>query len=77
MLKILDRLFNGSNEKEVRKLRRIVEQKINPLEDSMRKLSDTSLSGKTLEFKERLAKGETLDDILPEAFAPRAGNASF
>lgn len=69
MLKILDRLFNGSNEKEVRKLRRIVEQKINPLEDSMRKLSDTSLSGKTLEFKERLAKGETLDDILPEAFA--------
>lgn len=69
MLKILDRLFNGSNEKEVRKLRRLVEQKINPLEDSMRKLSDTSLSGKTLEFKERLAKGETLDDILPEAFA--------
>lgn len=69
MLKILDRLFNGSNEKEVRKLRRIIEQKINPLEDSMRKLSDTSLSGKTLEFKERLAKGETLDDILPEAFA--------
>lgn len=69
MLKILDKLFNGSNEKEVRKLRRIVEQKINPLEDSMRKLSDTSLSGKTLEFKERLAKGETLDDILPEAFA--------
>lgn len=69
MLKILDRLFNGSNEKKVRKLRRIVEQKINPLEDSMRKLSDTSLSGKTLEFKERLAKGETLDDILPEAFA--------
>lgn len=69
MLKILDRLFNGSNEKEVRKFRRIVEQKINPLEDSMRKLSDTSLSGKTLEFKERLAKGETLDDILTEAFA--------
>lgn len=69
MLKILDRLFNGSNEKEVKKLRKIVEQKINPLEDSMRKLSDTSLAGKTLEFKERLAKGETLDDLLPEAFA--------
>ncbi len=69
MLKILDRLFNGSNEKEVKKLRKIVEQKINPLEDTMRNLSDTSLAGKTLEFKERLAKGETLDDILPEAFA--------
>lgn len=69
MLKILDRLFNGSNEKEVKKLRKIVEQKINPLEATMRNLSDTSLAGKTLEFKERLAKGETLDDILPEAFA--------
>lgn len=69
MLKILDRLFNGSNEKEVKKLRKIVEQKINPLEEAMRNLSDTSLAGKTLEFKERLAKGETLDDILPEAFA--------
>lgn len=69
MLKILDRLFNGSNEKEVKKLRKIVEQKINPLEETMRNLSDTSLSGKTLEFKARLAKGETLDDILPEAFA--------
>lgn len=69
MLKILDRLFNGSNEKEVRKLRKIVEQKINPLEESMKSLSDTSLAGKTLEFKARLSKGETLDDILPEAFA--------
>lgn len=46
-----------------------MEQKINPLEATMRNLSDTSLAGKTLEFKERLAKGETLDDILPEAFA--------
>lgn len=68
-LKFLDRLFYGSNEKEVKKLRKIVEQKINPLEESMRNLSDSRLSGKTLEFKERLAKGETLDDILPEAFA--------
>ena len=69
MLKILDRLFNGSNEKEVKKLRKIVEEKINPLEPSMVKLSDSSLAAKTLEFKERLAKGETLDDLLPEAFA--------
>ncbi len=69
MLKILDRLFNGSNEKEVKKLRKIVEEKINPLEPKMAAMSDTKLAGMTFEFKERLAKGESLDDILPEAFA--------
>ncbi len=69
MLKILDRLFNGSNEKEVKKLRKIVEEKINPLEPRMAAMSDTKLAGMTFEFKERLAKGESLDDILPEAFA--------
>lgn len=67
--KFFDRLFNGSNEKEIKKIRKIVEQQINPLEDSLRKLSDSSLAHKTVEFKTRLAKGETLDDILPEAFA--------
>ena len=67
--KFFDRLFNGSNEKEVKKIRKIVEQQINPLEDGLKKLSDSSLANKTNEFKARLAKGETLDDILPEAFA--------
>lgn len=67
--KFFDRLFNGSNEKEIKKIRKIVEQQINPLEDSLKKLSDSSLANKTNEFKARLAKGETLDDILPEAFA--------
>lgn len=67
--KFFDRLFNGSNEKEIKKIRKIVEQKINPLEDGLKKLSDSSLANKTNEFKARLAKGETLDDILPEAFA--------
>lgn len=67
--KFFDRLFNGSNEKEVKKIRKIVEQQINPLEDGLKKLSDSSLANKTNEFKSRLAKGETLDDILPEAFA--------
>lgn len=67
--KFFDRLFNGSNEKEVKKIRKIVEQQINPLEDELKKLSDSSLANKTNEFKARLAKGETLDDILPEAFA--------
>ena len=67
--KFFDRLFNGSNEKEVKKIRKIVEQQINPMEDGLKKLSDSSLANKTNEFKARLAKGETLDDILPEAFA--------
>lgn len=67
--KFFDRLFNGSNEKEIKKIRKIVEQQINPLEDGLKKLSDSSLANKTNEFKARLAKGETLDDILPEAFA--------
>ncbi len=67
--KFFDRLFNGSNEKEIKKIRKIVEQQINPLEDGLKKLSDSSLANKTNEFKARLAKSETLDDILPEAFA--------
>ena len=67
--KFFDRLFNGSNEKEIKRIRKIVEQQINPLEDGLKKLSDSSLANKTNEFKARLAKGETLDDILPEAFA--------
>ena len=67
--KFFDRLFNGSNEKEIKKIRKIVEQQINPLEDGLKKLSDSSLANKTNEFKARLAKGEALDDILPEAFA--------
>ncbi|WP_276892006.1 preprotein translocase subunit SecA [Dialister micraerophilus] len=67
--KFFDRLFNGSNEKEIKKIRKIVEREINPLEESLMKLSDFSLSSKTVEFKNRLQKGETLDDILPEAFA--------
>ena len=53
----------------MKKIRKIVEQQINPLEDGLKKLSDSSLANKTNEFKARLAKGETLDDILPEAFA--------
>ena len=67
--KFFDILFNGSNEKEIKKIRKIVEREINPLEESLMKLSDSSLSSKTVEFKNRLQKGETLDDILPEAFA--------
>jgi preprotein translocase subunit SecA len=69
MLKFLEKLFNGSNDREIKKMRRVVEEQINPLEASLRNLSDASLAHKTVEFKNRLAEGETLDDILPEAFA--------
>lgn len=67
--KFFDRLFNGSNERDIKKMRQLVEEKINPQESALKKLSDSSLANKTNEFKARLAKGETLDDILPDAFA--------
>ena len=61
-------LFKTYSEKEVKRVIPIV-SKINELEDSVSKLTDTELKNKTKEFKERLSKGETLDGILPEAFA--------
>lgn len=67
--KFFDRLFNGSNERDIKKMRQLVEEKINPQESALKKLSDSSLANKTNEFKARLAKGETLDNILPDAFA--------
>ena len=67
--KFFDRLFNGSNERDIKKMRQLVEEKINQQESALKKLSDSSLANKTNAFKARLAKGETLDDILPDAFA--------
>jgi preprotein translocase subunit SecA len=64
---IFSKLF-GSNEKEIRKLQPIV-AKINALEAEISKLSDGHLKMKTQEFRDRFAKGESLDDLLPEAFA--------
>ena len=61
-------LFKSYSEREVKRIKPIV-NKINSLEDKISKLSDKELRAKTDEFKERLNKGETLDDILPEAFA--------
>ncbi len=63
----LGKLFD-SNEKEISHLKPLVRQ-INGLEPEFQKLSDEELKVKTIEFQERLAGGETLDDILPEAFA--------
>ena len=62
------KLFKSYSEKEVKKIMPIVE-KINSLEEEMVKLSDKELTQKTPYFKEQLANGKTLDDILPEAFA--------
>lgn len=65
---ILKKIFGDPNEKELKQIRVIVD-KINSLEKSMESLSSANLAAKTSEFKVRLQKGETLDDILPEAFA--------
>ena len=61
-------IFKSYSEREVKRVMPLV-NKINSLEDEISKLSDVELTGKTQEFKDRLQKGETLDDILPEAFA--------
>ncbi len=65
---LLEKIFGDWNEKEIRRIEKIVDR-IEALDDKMQALSDDELKAKTFEFKERLAKGETLDDILPEAFA--------
>lgn len=64
----LSKIFKSYSEKEVQRVMPIVE-KINNLEPEIEKLTDAELKAKTDEFKQRLQKGETLDDILPEAFA--------
>ena len=65
---MFEKVFGSYSSREIKRLLPIVEQ-INALEPSISALSDTELRGKTDEFKGRLANGETLDDILPEAFA--------
>lgn len=66
--KILAKLFGTHHDREMKKIQPIVD-KINSLEEGIKKLSDDQLKHKTVEFRERLAKGETVFDILPEAFA--------
>ena len=65
---LIKNIFGDPNEKELKNIRPIVD-KINALEPDMERMSDANLQAKTSEFKLRLQKGETLDDILPEAFA--------
>ena len=66
--KLIQRLLGNNTEHELKKMWPIV-RRINDLEPKLAGLSDASLQEKTFEFKNRLANGETLDDILPEAFA--------
>ncbi len=65
---LLEKIFGSYSEKELKRINPIVDR-IEGMEPEIKKLSDAQLKGKTKEFKERLANGETLDDILPEAFA--------
>src|ERR1043166_1143711 len=65
---LLNQLFGSKNDREIKAVRPIVER-INSLESGLTQLSDHTLADKTQEFKKRLESGETLDDILPEAFA--------
>ena len=68
LLSFLQRLLGNNNAKEIKKKRAIADH-INEIEPNYIKLSDANLVAKTDEFKRRLQKGETLDDLLPEAFA--------
>ncbi len=67
-LTLLTKLFGSRNDRLLKQYRKTV-ARINALEPQFEKLSDEQISAKTQEFKERLGKGETLDQLLPEAFA--------
>ena len=65
---LLKKLFKTRSQKELKKIQPLVD-KILSMEEEYAALSEDALKGKTAEFKQRLSKGETLDDLLPEAFA--------
>ncbi len=66
--KLLTKVFGSSNDRILKQIRPIV-SRINELESGIQPLDDSALAAKTIEFKERLNKGEPVDDMLPEAFA--------
>lgn len=68
MIKMLSGWVNRFSEREVRRYRNVV-QEINRLEESVAALDDAKLQAKTVEFRDRLKQGESVDDLLPEAFA--------
>ncbi len=67
-MNIVQKIFGTHSERELKRIEPLVKQ-IEDLRDSMQALSDEELKGKTKEFKKRLSEGETLDDLLPEAYA--------
>ena len=68
MKKLFEKIIGSYSDRAVKKIMPVI-QEINSLEETMQNLSDDELKNKTVEFRERLSKGETLNDILPEAFA--------
>ncbi|WP_037287264.1 preprotein translocase subunit SecA [Saccharibacillus sacchari] len=68
MLGLVKKIFGDMNERDVKKFMRTVDI-INKMEPDFEKLTDEQLKNKTVEFRERLAKGESIDSLLPEAFA--------
>ena len=67
-MSLVSKIVGSHSDREIKRIMPLVQQ-INEMEEAMRAKSDDELRAKTDEFKERLAAGETLDDILPEAFA--------
>ena len=74
-MKLLEKIFGSYSGKEIKKITPLVD-KIEEIEETLKGLSDEELRAKTTEFKKRLADGETLEDILPEAFATVAEASS-
>ena len=67
-MSIIEKLFGTHSDKEIKRITPLVDQ-IEALDETMQALSDEELRAKTTEFKKRLAEGETLDDLLVEAYA--------
>src|ERR1043166_5147921 len=65
---ILAKVFGTKNEREIKRMRHLIAA-INDLEPAAQQLSDTELAPKTVDFKQRIANGEPLDDLLIESFA--------
>jgi len=68
MANLLQKVFGSKNDREIKRLQPLV-RRVNAEEEALKKLSDAELKAKTGEFKERYEKGESLDELLPEAFA--------
>ncbi len=68
LIKLLTKVFGSRNERTLRRMRKVVDL-INRMEPEIQKLTDEQLQAKTNEFRERLAKGEVLENLIPEAFA--------